>query len=46
MELRPLVKYNGRLQEVESGWEIIRPSVPKSGRGRLEKLVIYEKFHL
>ena len=40
MEIRPCVKWS--LKQ----WKIIQPSAPKSGRARLQEVVVYERFQL
>ena len=37
---------SGRLQEVRKQWKIIQLSCSKSGHGRLQEVVVYQRFHL
>ena len=44
VEIRECVKSS--VKKGENNWKIIKLSGPKSGHGRLQKVVIYEKFQL
>ena len=41
IEIKPCIK---RLRKVKKHKKTIKPSAPKSGHGRLQEMVVYERF--